>query len=147
MNTSNYNSSHKEKRTPKEDNPFCNKSELSYYLHDFINRKSFKEPSVYKAAEIEKNTWCNIYSGFSCPDPLTARKLVIGLQASLDEASSILQQCGYSFSNSSFDQCIIKCLEKGIHAWADVLDYIQNNAPEYLDKRFKKLKKEFGTYN
>lgn len=129
----------KSKLSSKENNPFCNKSTLSYYLHDFVNRKGFKESSVYKAAGIGKNTWSNIYSGFTCPDQLTARKLVIGLKATYDEACQILQKCGYTWSETSFDECIINCLKAHIYIWNDVLSYIQLKAPEWLDGRFKKL--------
>jgi len=129
-----------------ENNPFCNKRALSYYLHDFVNQKGFKKESdIYKSAGIEKSTWSNIYSGNTCPDQLTSRKLVIGLKATYDEACEILQKCGYCWSGTSFDDCIIDCLNKGIYTWNnpetenDVLTHILIKAPKWLDGRFKKL--------
>lgn len=128
-----------------ENNPFCNKNAFSTFLHTLVNAKNLHEPEVYNAAGIRKSTWSNIYSGLTCPDELTARQLVIGLQATYDEACEILKKCGYCWAETSFDKCIIDCLNKGIFSWCnpktqnDVLSYIQNNAPEWLDGRFKKL--------
>ncbi len=125
---------------PVENNPFCIKQNFSYSLHDIVRVKGFlKESQVYKAADIQKNTWSGIYSGQARPDELTARKLVIGLRCSVDEATEVLRWCSYCWGETSFDKCIKDCLALGIYSWDDVISYIYKHAPEWLDGRFRKL--------
>lgn len=131
---------------PVENNPFCLKKEISYFLHDLVNKKGFpKESLVYKPAGIKKTTWSNIYSGLVCPEPLTSRQLVIGLRCTVTEATEVLKKCGYCWTNSSFDKCIKDCLRLGIYTWSnekpgnDVISYIFKHAPEWLDGRYRKL--------
>lgn len=128
-------------KSPVENNPFCLKRDVSYALHNLIREKGFKKEShVYNAAEIQKNTWCRIYSGLARPNEVNARKLVIGLRLTLEEATKFMSLCGYSFTPCPVDACIISCLKSGaVHTWAEVLSYVEAHCPKLLDYRYKKL--------
>ena len=101
---------------------FCNKKEVSEYIWSLVREKNFSKTSViYDNADLSKQNWSNYVSGKNVPNPVNARKLVIGLRCTLDEAETLLALCGFQFvKNNIVDDCIKQCLEDKIFNMAEV---------------------------
>ena len=103
-------------------NLFCNKKEVSDYIWVLFRGKNFEKPSdVYVSADITKQNWHNYISGKNIPNAVNARKLVIGLKCTLDEAETLLALCGLQFvKNNIVDDCIKQCIKEKLFNMADV---------------------------
>ncbi len=106
----------------------CNKNEVADYIWYLVREKGFRKPSeVYEQADLSKQNWSNYVSGKNLPTPINARKLVIGLKCTLDEAETLLALCGYQFvKNNIIDDCIKQCLKEKIFNMTDVCIRIEN---------------------
>lgn len=104
---------------------FCNKNQISDYVHDLMRSKNLLSPDVYNAAGLSKQTFSYIYSGKVCPSNLHVRQLMFGLQCTLEEAENLLKVCGMSFSvGNRYDDCIKYCLRNGFSNFSDVYSFI-----------------------
>lgn len=101
---------------------FCNKKEVSEYIWSLVREKNFSKISViYDNADISKQNWSNYVSGKNVPNPVNARKLVIGLGCTLEEAETLLALCGFQFvKNNIVDDCIKQCIKEKVFNMADV---------------------------
>ncbi len=106
---------------------FSNKKAIYSYIIDLKKHKGLSDPTVYKNADISKQNWSNYISGKNTPNLLNARKMVIGLQCTLEEAETLLALCGFQFVKGSVaDNCIKQCIKDGITKMVDVYERINN---------------------
>ena len=73
---------------------FCNKRALSIYINDLMREKDLRAPDVYKRAGISKANWSNYISEKNNPTPENARRLLVGLKCTPEEAKVLLSFCG-----------------------------------------------------
>ena len=101
---------------------FCNKKEVADYIWYLVREKDFSKISViYDNADLSKQNWSNYVSGKNVPNPVNARKLVIGLRCTLEEAETLLALCGFQFvKNNIVDDCIKQCIKEKLFNMADV---------------------------
>ena len=101
---------------------FCNKNEIADYIWYLIREKNIsKNSEIYDNADLSKQNWSNYVSGKNVPNPVNARKLVIGLKCTLDEAETLLALCGFQFvKNNIVDDCIKQCIKEKRFNMADV---------------------------
>ena len=101
---------------------FCNKKEVSEYIWTLVREKKFSKISViYDNADLSKQNWSNYVSGKNVPNPVNARKLVIGLRCTLEEAETLLALCGFQFvKNNIVDDCIKQCIKEKFFNMTDV---------------------------
>ncbi len=100
---------------------FSNKRAISSYIIYLKNHKGLSEPTVYKNADISKQNWSNYISGKNIPTRENARRLVIGLQCTLEEAETLLALCGFQFVTDSIgDECIKQCIKEKVFNMVDV---------------------------
>ena len=101
---------------------FCNKKEVSEYIWTLVREKKFSKISViYDNADLSKQNWSNYVSGKNVPNPVNARKLVIGLRCTLEEAETLLALCGFQFvKNNIVDDCIKQCIKEKLFNMTDV---------------------------
>lgn len=78
---------------------FCNRSEIADYIRFLWQSKNIDPVKVYKAADISKQNWSNYISCKNTPNQVNARKLVIGLECTVEEAEHLLSLCGLQFVN------------------------------------------------
>lgn len=107
---------------------FCNKRGLSFYINDLMREKALTGPDVYKRAGISKQNWSYYISEEHSPNPANARRLVVGLKCTSEEAKVLLSYCGMTFiSGNVYDECLLHCLENHVYNMVDVSIYIDNN--------------------
>ena len=111
-------------------NLFCNKREVADYIWYLIREKNFNKLSeVYNRADLSKQNWCNYVSGKNLPNPVNARKLIVGLKCTLEEAETLLALCGFQFvKNNIVDDCIKQCINENIFNMTDVYIRIAANS-------------------
>ena len=110
---------------------FSNKNEIADYIRFLMREKKLLPVDVYKKADISKQNWSNYISSKNSPNPVNARKLIIGLECSIEEAEYFLSLCGFQFvKNNKADDCLKCCLKNHIFNMIDV--YI------FLDKTLTK---------
>ena len=106
---------------------FCNKKALSIFINDMMREKGLSGPDVYKRAGISKANWSNYISEKNNPTPENARRLLVGLKCSPEEAEVLLSYCGFNFTTGNiYDECLLRCLENHIDNMVDVCVYIYN---------------------
>ncbi|MCQ2248387.1 MAG: helix-turn-helix domain-containing protein [Treponema sp.] len=106
---------------------FCNKRALSIYINDLMREKDLRGPDVYKDAGISKANWSNYISEKNNPSPENARRLVVGLKCSPEEATLLLSYCGMTFTKGNvYDECLLHCLENHVAKMTDVTIFINN---------------------
>ncbi len=108
-------------------NPFYNSKAFSDMIFKLLNEKNLQNnhSDVYKRAGISRANFSNYISGNHCPSPEKARRLIVGLKCSLNEAEQLLSFCGYSFSpDAPYDNCLKECLQQKIFNYADIELYI-----------------------
>ena len=107
---------------------FCDKKQIADYIWKLIHEKNIdKYSEVYINADISKQNWSNYLSGKNIPTKENARRLVIGLQCTLEEAETLLALCGFQFVRGSIaDECIKQCIQEGITRMVDVYGRISN---------------------
>ena len=78
---------------------FCNRNEIADYIYHLLRTKELDPVKVYKAADISKQNWSNYISCKNTPNSLNARKLLLGLECTVEEAEHFLSLCGLQFVN------------------------------------------------
>lgn len=73
-----------------------------------IDEKGYKDPDVYKRANVSKQTfWKIINKDNYLPKKSTIVALVIALKLNLDESKDLLKKAGYAFSNNNLFDVIV----------------------------------------
>ncbi|MDY5818839.1 MAG: helix-turn-helix transcriptional regulator [Treponema sp.] len=107
---------------------FCNKRALSIYINELMRKKELNGPDVYKRAGISKANWSNYISEKNNPTPENARRLLVGLKCTPEEAKVLLSYCGMNFTRGNvYDECLLYCLENHFDNMIDVSIYIENH--------------------
>lgn len=110
---------------------FCNKNEIADYIRFLMREKNLISTDVYKKADISKQNWSNYISGKNSPNLVNARKLMIGLECSIEEAEHLLSLCGFQFvKNNKADECLKMCLAKHIFNMVDAYIFVNNYLSE-----------------
>ena len=81
---------------------------FSDYLFRLIDEKQMKDSSVYKAVGIERNTFAKLRKPDYHPGKRLVLSLIIGTQLSVEEADTLLEKAGYSFSSDDKTDRIVR---------------------------------------
>ena len=76
-------------------------------LFDFIKQRGMKDPEVYKASQIGRDTFSLICSGKRSASKRTVRQLCFGLKLSYEEAVILMESAGYAFSKNNLTDMIV----------------------------------------
>ena len=110
---------------------FSNKNEIADYIRYLMQEKNLLSTEVYKKADISKQNWSNYISSKNSPNPVNARKLIVGLECSIEEAEYFLSLCGFQFvEKNKADDCLKACLKKHIYNMVDVYLFLDKNLAE-----------------
>ncbi len=111
-------------------------------LIELLEKKGYKNdyPSFYRKAEIDRRLFAKMVTlsnSFNYhPDIKTVFKLIIGLEADLEEANKLLHAAAYSFGTDTFNLIIQYCIEKKIYDHGTIDEYLIefNQEPLYCIK-------------
>lgn len=78
-------------------------------VFNYIDKKGYTDPEVYKRAYISKQTFSKIRCDANySPDKDTALKMCIGLKLSLDESIDLLRLAGHVFTPSNEKDLVVQ---------------------------------------
>ena len=98
-------------------------------LFDFIKQSGMKDPEVYKASQIGRDTFSLICSGKRSASKRTVRQLCFGLKLSYEEAVMLMESAGYAFSKNNLTDMIVSYYLKNKE-----YDIFEANATLYENK-------------
>ncbi|MDR2581368.1 MAG: hypothetical protein LBC85_10305 [Fibromonadaceae bacterium] len=122
-----------------------NKKIFFHILHDLkkgAEGKTGKEqkfPELYKKALVSKQIFHKIFDGDFVPSKDTVFKFALALEASVEEAESLLSYAGYAFGDCIKRDLILKfCFENKITELLEVNELLKRQGQRLLVKEAKK---------
>lgn len=106
---------------------------LSKYLNDLMERKKLSCPDVYHRAWLDRQVFNKLvqYTNPKRASKRTLMQIAIGVQATEQEATTLLATCGYTFELvSAEDQAFLFCIKSSLHNMYQVYE-----AQDIIEKR------------
>ncbi|WP_407271353.1 hypothetical protein [Radiobacillus sp. PE A8.2] len=93
------------------------KPTLNHVLFTFIDCKGYKDSEVYKKAQIDRRHFSKIRSNVDyTPSKNTVVALVMALELSIDDTTTLLNSAGFSLSDNDTTDLVVRfCIEKKIY--------------------------------
>jgi transcriptional regulator with XRE-family HTH domain len=77
-------------------------------LREHIIKKGYREPQVYRRAQVDRRVFSKILSGYNKPSRDTAIALSIALKLDLEDTIDFLSRAGYTLSHSNKKDVVIE---------------------------------------
>lgn len=98
-----------------------------------------KLPEIYKKAFVSKQVFHNIFSADNIPSKDTVFKFAFALEATVDEAKTLLGFAGYAFGDCVKRDLILKfCFENKITDFLDINEILKRQYQRVLVREAKK---------
>lgn len=99
--------------------------DLVAYLYHLMDKYGMDAPTLYKKANITKQSYSSIISNKCVPSLNTLIKIVFALKADTHECKYLLKKAGYTLASSSTYALIIRyCIENKIYDLATLNEYL-----------------------